>query len=283
MSIPLTGPGDRYSAAVEVLASPGDESFSRYRVSSGEPLWDTSGQGRPYRVVVGDACTMVLNLGENGLTLQSLKLLGPAWTVVTAVVTAGSGAPDWLPTESNYLLFQGDRAAAGALKDRYVPLAGMAEERSWADASATPLDQLAIAVGRSIARANAVLARSTAPSGTALVAGVTIRVGVTQTDLEQGRVLVSLARPGGGQDGGESQTNTCTTQYVELRLTTVPGATPAPAEEEGAAVAQPGAGAQTPGTASLGGAQRTALTATTQQTPFPGSVVQATSRGGAGP
>jgi hypothetical protein len=95
----------------------------------------------------------------------------------------------------------------------------MAAERSWeAGTEATPLDRLAVAVGRSVARANAALARTTAEAGVALVSQVTIRVCVAQTDLGQGRVLVTLARPGEDQ---------ACNQFVELTMTTVPGAQPA--------------------------------------------------------
>ncbi|HYF77996.1 MAG TPA: hypothetical protein VD973_12730, partial [Symbiobacteriaceae bacterium] len=88
----------------------------------------------------------------------------------------------------------------------------------------TPLDRLAVALGRSVARANAVLARTRAEAGVALVAKVTLRVGVRQADLGQGRVFVTLAGPGQEED-----------QFVELTMTTVPGAEPGESGRGGAA------------------------------------------------
>lgn len=196
---------------LEMLAARSGEAFSRTEAAAGERLADQS-----YLVVADDALSLTLTPGENGLTLRSVKLLGATRAVVTATVGARGGAPDWLPTESTYLLFQGDRGAAAAVKDRYIPLDGMATERSLPDQSdVTPLDRLAVAVGRSVARANAVLARTRAEAGVALVAKVTLRVGVRQADLGQGRVFVTLAGPG-AEEG----------QYVELTMTTVPGAEP---------------------------------------------------------
>jgi hypothetical protein len=203
---------------LEILAARNGEAFSRTEAAQGEVLADQS-----FLVVAGDALSLTLAPGENGLTLRSVKPLGATRAVVTATVGARGGAPDWLPTESTYLLFQGDRAAAAAVKDRYVPFEGMAAERSWPDqGGVTPLDRLAVAVGRSVARANAVLARTQAEAGVALVSRVTLRVGVRQTDLGQGRVFVALAGP------GEEEA-----QYVELEMTTVPGAEPLPEREPG--------------------------------------------------
>ena len=195
-----------------MLTARGGEAFTRTEVTEGEPQPD-----RSFKVVAGDALSLTLAPGENGLTLGSVKLLGATRAVVTATVGARGGAPDWLPTESTYLLFQGDRGAAAAVKDRYVPLEGMAAERDGPDqGDVTPLDRLAVALGRSVARANAVLARTQAEAGVALVAKVTLRVGVRQADLGQGRVFVTLAGPGEEEK-----------QYVELTMTTVPGAQPA--------------------------------------------------------
>ncbi|HLN61779.1 MAG TPA: hypothetical protein VK464_09525, partial [Symbiobacteriaceae bacterium] len=104
------------------------------------------------------------------------------------------------------------------VRDLYYPLQGMVAERSWEGGEeATPLDRLAVAVGRSVARANAALAQSPAPGGVALVSSLTIRLAVEQTNVGQGRVLVTLARPGQETPSG---------QYVELTMSTVPGAEP---------------------------------------------------------
>lgn len=220
MSTPLAGPGDRYKVAVEVLSSTGSDQVARSWVTEGEPVWDTSGQGAGFRVVAPDACSLLLNLGENGLTLSNIRLINANWAVATAKVSAGPGAPDWLPDESSYLLFQGDRSAAQSQKERYIPLEGMVAERSWPQANATPLDALAVAVGRSVARANAALARVQADAGVALVSTVTIRVAVQETDVAGGRVLVTLGSPA-QEEGG---TAPAPTQFVELTMTTVPGA-----------------------------------------------------------
>jgi hypothetical protein len=225
MSIPIVGPGDRYRVSLELLSSDGSDQVTRHWVTEGEPVWDMSGQGGSLRVIAPDAVSLLLMPGENGLTVSNVRLLNAKWAVVTAKVTAGGGAPDWLPGESSYLLFQGDRAAAQNTKDRFIPLDGMAAERSWPQEDATPLDALAVAVGRSVARANAALARTQAEAGVALVSSVTIRVAVQQTDLGGGRVLVTLGRLGQESDCG---------QYVELTMTTVPGA---PADDGSAAPA----------------------------------------------
>jgi len=204
----ICGPGGRYAVLLEILAARGSEAFARTEAAEGERLADGT-----YLIVAGDAVSLTLAPGENGLALRSVKLLRATQVLVTATVCARGGAPDWLPTESTYLLFQGGREAAAALKDRYVPLEGMADERSWPkQEGVTPLDRLAVAVGRSVARANAVLARTQAEAGVALVSRVTIRVGVRQTDLGQGRVFVTLA--GAGEEEG---------QFVELTMSTVPG------------------------------------------------------------
>lgn len=228
MSRALTGPGGRYRVAVEALVSGGGDGFVRRRAVQGAPLPDD----RAFMVLLHDACSLVLEPGENGLTVRSVKLMNAASALITAVVTAGDGAPDWLPQESTYLLFQGDREAAAAQRERYFPLEGMTEGPAPADQGATPLDRLAVAVGRSVARANAQLARTTARGGVALVANITIRVAVEHTDVGQGRVLVNLARPG-----------TETGQFVELTMTTVPGAEPEAAEEEGTFSPSPGVAA----------------------------------------
>jgi hypothetical protein len=214
-----------------VLTARGGEAFMRHRVDAGEPVWNPGGQGGAFLVLAGDALSLVLAPGENGLTLRSVKLLNASRAVVTATVAAAGGAPEWLPHESTYLLFQGDREAAAAVRDVYFPLQGMVAERSWEGSeAATPLDRLAVAVGRSVARANAALARTNAEAGVALVSQVTIRVCVAQTDLGQGRVLVTLARPGEDQ---------ACNQFVELTMTTVPGAQPAATAT--ATATQPGA------------------------------------------
>jgi hypothetical protein len=212
----LIGPGDRYRLAIEVLAARGGGAFARHRAVAGVPVPDEGGRGGAALVVVDDACSLVVVPGENGFTVRSLRLLSADRAVITAVVTAGAQSPEWLPAESTYLLFQGDRTdLTGHPSERFVPLEGLAGEQARLSQGVTPLDKLVVAIGRSVARANAALAASPAPGGVALVSSMTIRVAVEQADLGQGRVLVTLARPGQEEGSG---------QFVELTLTTVPGA-----------------------------------------------------------
>ncbi len=242
MSAELRGPGDRYTVMVEAAATYEEEPPARHRERRGEPFWDVSGGGgarreagdagypHSYMVVVGDACSLALALGENGLTVRSVKLLRANRVEVTAHVSAEAGAPEWLPTASTYRLFEGDREDAFRFRERFIPFAGLTDERAAPEpAAAAPLDKLAVAVGRSIARANAVLARSRADAGVALVSSVTIRVALAQTDLGQGRVFVTLARPESGQTG----------QFLELTMSTVPAAEPEEEPEEKATKAEP--------------------------------------------
>jgi hypothetical protein len=231
LNIEMIEPGQRYSVALEVLASPDGVFFTRHRVTAGTPV--PEGGGQSYLVVAGEFCTLELTLGPNGLTVRKLKLLTVKRAHITAVVTPGAEAPDWLPQESTYLIYDGARTAATAIPERFIPLDGMAAERSWPAEDLMPLDRLAVAVGRSVARANETLARSHCEAGVALVSSVTIRVAVDQTDVVQGRVLVNLARPGqegaggtsasGNGTGGQgSTTGGSPPQYVELTMTTVP-------------------------------------------------------------
>ncbi|HYG57017.1 MAG TPA: hypothetical protein VD902_02970 [Symbiobacteriaceae bacterium] len=236
MSHLLSGPGDRYRVEVDALAGRRDEPFTHHRVNTG-----FAEEGGAVRVVAGDALSLTMHLGDNGITVRSIRLMRADRAVVTARVTAGAGAPAWLPTESTYLLFQGDRNEA---EGRFIPFEGMAAERSW-PAAATPLDRLAVAIGRSVARANAALARTQAEAGVAMVSSVTVRVAVEQTDVGQGRVMVTLARPDRERGSG---------QFVELTMTTVPGAEPEGAEEERTAAPSPSSG---PGASPAGeGARR---------------------------
>jgi hypothetical protein len=214
----LMGPGDRYRLAIDVLAARGGNALTRFRAVSGVPVPDEGGSDGATLVMVDEAVSLVVVPGENGFTVRSLKLLGADRAVVTAVVTAGATAPEWLPAESTYMLFQGDRTdAAAAPAERFVSLEGLTDAQTAPPQGATPLDKLVVALGRSVARANAALAQSPAPGGVALVSSLTIRLAVEQTNVGQGRVLVTLARPGQETPSG---------QYVELTMSTVPGAEP---------------------------------------------------------
>jgi hypothetical protein len=222
----LRAPGDRYRVVIDVTSSTDGGPTVRRTVDQGIQFWDVagppaqmeSGEVRPssYMVVVDDMASLVLIPGENGLTVRWVRLLNASQAAIRARVIAGTGAPDWLPPESDYLIFDGDRTTAAAFKEQFIPLDGMAMERTWQEGE-TPLDSLVTAVGKSVARANAALARIQSEGGTSLVASVTMKICVSQVDLGQGRVLVALARPGQGQ--------TCD-QFIQLTMTTVPGACP---------------------------------------------------------
>lgn len=232
----LIEPGGRYSVALEVLASPDGVFYTRHRATAGTPVAD--GGGRTFLVVPGEICSFELTLGENGLTARKLKLLTGKRAHVVAVITPGSDPPDWLPGETTYLIFDGDRVQATSFQERFIPLEGMTAERTLPSPDLLPLDRLAIAVGRSVARANETLAQSQCAGGVALVSAVTIRVAVEQTDLAKGRIFVNLARSvapaaGNGADcttanaAALSVPNCPPPQYVEFTMTTVPCATPA--------------------------------------------------------
>ncbi|MFZ5818195.1 MAG: hypothetical protein ACOY93_23330 [Bacillota bacterium] len=217
MNSPLVGPGDRYRLVIEALASQDGKHFTRCRAEAGVPLgggWLTTGaaSGAPpssFLVVVDEACSLIIQPGENGLTVREVRLLNACQVQVTASVTPGSAAPDWLGGESTYLLFDGDGRAALAQPPRYIPFDGLVSPEAWPQADFAPLDVLAVAVGRSIERANATLACKPSPGGVALVSSVTLRVGISRVDLGRNRVLLTLARP----EGGEVE------QFVELTLT----------------------------------------------------------------
>lgn|GEM_PF-2557047 len=224
MTVRLTGPDGRYQITLEALASRDAKHYTRSSTELGFPLGEAgAGEGgtpppSAYLVVVDETCSLILVPGESGVTVRDLRLLSACHLRLSARVTPGPRAPDWLPTESTYLLFDGDSLAAAALPERYHPFDGVAGEERWPETDRAPLDVLAVAVGRSIARANTVLTSSQSPGGEAILSAVTVRVGLSRIDLGQNRVLLSLARPEAGQ----------AEQYVELSFQT--GAT-APEEE----------------------------------------------------
>ncbi len=221
MTVRLTGPNERYWLTIEALASQDGKHYTRCQSVEAFPLGAAEGQGAPpssYLVMVDETCSLILTPGISGVTVRDLRLLSVCHLRLSVRVSPGAQAPDWLPTESTYLLFDGDAMAAAALPERYIPFDGVVGEEVWAEPDLVPLDALAVAVGRSIARANTILACRPGPGGVAVVAGLTIRVGVTRVDLGRSRVLVTLARPEGGQ----------VEQYVDLSFQTG-----AAAEEEG--------------------------------------------------
>jgi hypothetical protein len=213
---PLAGPNHRYQLAVEALASQDGRHFTRFVAEAGIPLGSqrpTAGEapGAPpsaYLVMVDEVCSLILQPGENGITVRDVRLLNACHLRLTARVTPGTAPPDWLEGESSYLLFDGDAQTARDQPARYIPLDGMAAPDEWAPSADAPLDVLAVALGRSIERANTILACTpSSPAGTALVSSVTVRVGVSRFNLGRKRLFVTLSGAEGGAD-----------QFVELTL-----------------------------------------------------------------
>ncbi|MGE5675474.1 MAG: hypothetical protein ACM3XM_16630 [Mycobacterium leprae] len=206
----------RYRVVLEALVTENGATFARYRADTGLRGQGAEPAGPSFLVVLQECCSVQVALGENGLTLQRVRLAAAERAVITATVQAGAEAPEWLPAESTYLLFDGDRTAAAAAGERYIPFEGLLHESGAPCSQSTTLEQLAIAAGRSVARANAALAQTVTPAGVALVSGLTIQVAVSQAEVCQGRLLIAGVPP-----GGQSQ---APVQFVQLTLTTVPGA-----------------------------------------------------------
>ena len=193
---------------MEALASQDGIHFTRTVAEAGAPL-----RGAPpssYLVMVDEFCSLIIQPGENGVSVRDIRLLDACHLRLSLRVTPGPAAPDWLEGESTYLLFDGDHKEAVAQPPRYVPFDGLVSPDGWPRADFTPLDVLAVAVGRSVERANTVLACTPSPTGAALVTGVKIRVGVSRVDLGRKRVLLTLARP---EEGAVEE-------FVELTLQT---------------------------------------------------------------
>jgi hypothetical protein len=210
---PLMGPQDAYLLAFEVTVDKGGRQPAQPRVQEGVPLWEVGVElERPRLLVAMDGLfSLVVQLGPNGFTVSHLKVLSAHDLRVEAVVTAQADAPDWLPAVSRYEVFAGNRVTGAQFGERFIPLAGLVGDPPDPTQGATPLDRLAVAVGRSIARANATLSRQRGGT-TALVTSVTMRVLVNQTELGGERLLVTLARPGQTETG----------QFVEFTMTTLP-------------------------------------------------------------
>lgn len=220
MNTPLLGPGDRYRFAVEALASQDGKHFTRAVAEAGIPLRGGGGRaakgeapGAPpssYLVMVDEFCSLIIQPGENGISVRDIRLLGACHLRLSVRVTPGAAAPDWLEGESTYLLFDGDSKEAVAQPARYLPFDGLVSPDAWPQADFAPLDVLAVAVGRSVERANTVLACTPSPRGAALVTAVKIRVGLSRVELSRRRVLLTLARP---EEGAVEE-------FVELTLQT---------------------------------------------------------------
>lgn len=208
MTAPLVGPDRRYHLAVEVLVSQDGQHFTRRQAASGYPIGAAEGRPSSYLVVVDESCSLILQPGQNGVTVRDVRLLGASHVRITAQVEPGEEAPHWLPDRQTHLLFDGDAAATLLQAERYIPFDGMLADEPTPAADVAPLDALAVALGRSVERANSQLACRTGAAGLALVTSVTLRVGVTRVDVGPGRVVVGLARP----DACAAE------QYVELTL-----------------------------------------------------------------
>lgn len=214
MTSALRGPGGRYTVSIEVLTPVHGQPVAQRRTTTGTPFQGAGSSPFGYLVTLA-GCSLVLIPGETGLTVRDLKLKARQATV-SATVTAAAGAPAWLPAESRYVLFSGDRSAAAATRERSIPFSGAPGPRSEQQQEGdrgTALDLLAAAVGRAVARANTDL--GAAPAGmTALISRVTVRLALESTDLRGGEVQVVLGRtPGTG--GG---------QFVEFTVCAVPAA-----------------------------------------------------------
>jgi hypothetical protein len=210
---PLMGPQDAYLLAFAVTVEKGGRQPTSPHVQDGVPLGEVGVRpDRPRLLVAMDRLfSLVVQLGPNGFTVNNLKVLSAHDLRIDAVVTAQADAPDWLPPVSRYEVFAGNRVTAAQFGERFIPLAGLVGDPPDPTAGATPLDRLAVAVGRSIARANRALSRQ-GGGATALVASVTMRVLINHTELGGERVFVTLARPGQRKTG----------QFVEFTLTTLP-------------------------------------------------------------
>jgi hypothetical protein len=189
----LTGAGGRYRARIEVLRETGDGQFTQQRTMMGA-------RARPgedeWTVLLEECCSLRLHLGEGGITLRSVGLMGSGRAIIRIEIEAGAGAPEWLPASASLQLFDGDRQDAALVRDRFLPLPGAVEVAG----RAQPLEQLLVAVGRSIARANAALAQVQSPGGTALVSTLTVLVATDQIAVERGRVVVKPSgQPGVGE------------------------------------------------------------------------------------
>ncbi|HLO04238.1 MAG TPA: hypothetical protein VK191_14090 [Symbiobacteriaceae bacterium] len=184
---PILGPGGRYRLRLELLQEAGNTTYRR------RPASECRSQGAEWLCLFGEDGTARLTLGEGGITLHTLGLAQGGPVVLQAEVEAGPEAPGWLPSCATLRLFEGDRQAAAALRDRFIPLPGAVEPEV---AGALPLDQLFLAVGRSVARANRALVEIESPGGTALVTTVTVSIAIDSLAVERGRALV---KPSTGQ------------------------------------------------------------------------------------
>lgn len=223
MDAPLHNPEGTYAARVTVYAplAPDGAVWRRHEVAAGLPLpgpvVGAEGDELPdgpaeYLVALPGVLSLRLRLRSDGLTVRDLRVEAPGAVTVTARVSALAGAPEWLPDQADYAVFQGDRKAAAGLRHIWLPLCR--EQVPAAPTDVVAVDRLVTALGQAIHRANARLAQQSGSGGTALAASVTVRVAVTEFGISEGnRVLLGLPRRGEPAS-----------QHLEVTMTTVPGA-----------------------------------------------------------
>lgn len=188
---PILGPGGRYRVRFELLQEVGDATFRR------KPATGARFQGAECQLLFGEDGTARVTLGENGITLHAINWVKGGQAVLQAEVEAGPGAPSGLPSRSTLRLFEGERQAGAALRDRFTPLPGAAAPEP-PQPGALPVDQLLLAVGRSMTRANLALVETRSPGGTALVTTLTIAIAINALSVEGGHVFVSPVTAQGG-------------------------------------------------------------------------------------
>lgn len=226
MSRPLRSPGGTYAVRLVIFAplAPDGAVWRRHEVETGIPLAgappaeDHPPEGEAespaeFLVAVPGVVSLHLRTRPAGLTIRNLRVEAPGAITLLARVTALAAGPEWLPDTADYALFHGDRKAAAALAPLHLPFPGGAAGDPPAG-EGVAVDRLVAALGQSIARANARLARQRAEGGTALAASVTVRVAVSEFAVTGGgRVLLALPRKGEPA-----------TQHLEVTMTTVPAA-----------------------------------------------------------
>ncbi len=205
---------------IYALLAPDSSLWRQYEVDTGAPVAGpvvgAAGEDLPedpgeYMVAVPGVVSFCLRARPAGLTIRKLRVEGPGAVSILARVNALAAAPEWLPVQSDYAVFQGDRRAAAALTTVHLPLT--AHIPTAADSGVVAVDRLVTAVGQSIHRANGRLARLGGEGGTALAASVTLRVGVGEFAVAgSDRVMLGLLRRG-------ERAN----HHLEITMTTVPG------------------------------------------------------------
>lgn len=223
----LSGPDGVYSVLVEAFLTRPHGPALHFQTDEGLPcaglvseggitrpnLIEPAGDCRSFLVRLGPEITFMLDLLDRGMVIQNAGMTGGGRVTVTARVEAGPGAPTGMAPCTTHVLLAGDATDLSDAGCRYLPLAeGEAPGGADGDDRTVGVDRLAWALGRSLARANADLAARQGAGGVALVAGVTVRVGVAGFRVT-GRDQVMVTLPEGGQAAD---------QFIELNLKTVP-------------------------------------------------------------